>query len=88
MEVPENLLNRYIERRKKDLENCSLWVKEGCFNDLERTGHQLKGNGETFGFGELSELGAILEDAAKKKDISRLKVALNDFDDWLKKRIS
>jgi HPt (histidine-containing phosphotransfer) domain-containing protein len=88
MEVPEELLNRYLERRKKDLENCSFWVKEGSFQNVERTGHQLKGNGETFGFGELSELGAILEEAAKKKDISKLHSILHDFDDWLKKRVS
>ena len=88
MEVPKELLSRYLERRKKDIENCSQWVKDGSFHDLERTGHQLKGKGETFGFGELSKLGSILEDAAKKRDISKLNIALNDFGDWLKKRVS
>jgi HPt (histidine-containing phosphotransfer) domain-containing protein len=88
VDIPENLLHRYIERRRKDYENCSQWVKEESFNDLERIGHQLKGNGKTFGFEELSKIGLVLEEAAKHKDIEKLEIVLNDFNTWLKKIFS
>jgi HPt (histidine-containing phosphotransfer) domain-containing protein len=88
MDVPEDLLNRYIERRRKDYENCSQWLIEESFPNLERVGHQLKGNGKTFGFDELSKIGFFLEDAAKNKDIKKLEIILDDLNTWLKKRFS
>ncbi len=83
MEVPAEIHARYIQRRKQDLETCihSLQVKN--FNELEKVGHQLKGNGETFGHAELSIIGRHLEYAAHQRDMGELEKILEEFSSWV-----
>ena len=68
MEVPLKLKMNYIERRKSEIPLCQESVSKRDFKTLERVGHQLKGNGLTFGFENLAKIGADLEAAAKKED--------------------
>lgn len=83
MEVPAEIQARYLQRRKQDLETCihSLQVKN--FNELEKVGHQLKGNGETFGYAELSVIGRHLEYAAHQRDMEELEKVLENFSSWV-----
>ena len=83
MEVPADIHARYIERRKKDLEQCLHGLRKKDFNELERVGHQLKGNGETFGYAELSVIGRQLECAAHQRDMQELELALKEFAQWV-----
>jgi HPt (histidine-containing phosphotransfer) domain-containing protein len=83
MEVPQEMLGRYVERRKKDLELCLINLERQNFKELERVGHQLKGNGVTFGFTELSEIGEHLECGALKKNRDQMERALEDLSIWL-----
>lgn len=83
MEVPAEIHARYIERRKKDLELCLKSLRTKNFNELEKVGHQLKGNGETFGYAELSVIGRHLEDAAHQRDMLELEIALKDLSSWV-----
>lgn len=87
MEVPGEILSRYIERRKKDLETCLLYLENEDFHELEKVGHQLKGNGVTFGHAELSDIGTLLEQAALKKNLLELERALKDFSFWVNRQI-
>ncbi|MFN7727568.1 MAG: hypothetical protein ACK5P7_00230 [Bdellovibrio sp.] len=43
----------------------------------------MKGNGSTFGFPELSELGESLEIGARQKDDQLIKAKLDEFKIWL-----
>lgn len=88
MEVPGEILIRYIERRKKDLETCLLCLEDENFNELEKVGHQLKGNGVTFGHAELSHIGSHLELAAHKKNLPDLEKALKDFSLWVNQHLN
>ena len=83
MVVPSDLLVRYRERRKKDLENCLHSLHEGNFKVIQTIGHQLKGNGLTFGFQELSIIGGDLERAALAHDLNKLPLALEHFSQWV-----
>jgi HPt (histidine-containing phosphotransfer) domain-containing protein len=69
MEVPLKLRLNYIERRKVDASACENALQLSDFKTLERVGHQLKGNGATFGFEELAEIGRDLEIAAKAENL-------------------
>lgn len=71
MEIPLKLKQNYIERRKNDLPLLQESIEKTDFNTLQRIGHQLKGNGLTFGFEELAQLGEKLEAAAKSQDAAR-----------------
>jgi HPt (histidine-containing phosphotransfer) domain-containing protein len=88
MEVPPEILSRYMERRKRDLEVCLVSLEFENFNELEKVGHQLKGNGVTFGHNDLSLIGNKLEEAAARKNIAELEVALKDFSHWVNGHIN
>ncbi len=83
MEVPSELLKRYTEGRKRDLADCIHSLETRNFVVIQRVGHQLKGNGATFGHPELSLIGNKLESAAVLKDLSNLDKALKEFATWL-----
>lgn len=83
MEVPSDIKHRYIERRKKDLEECLASLERHQFEEIEKVGHQLKGNGTTFGHPELSAIGKKMEVAAKTQDMESLEAALKDFSQWV-----
>lgn len=83
MEVPNEIMAKYIERRKRDLEDCLSCLARNQFEDIERVGHQLKGNGATFGHPELSSIGKKLEQAAQVQDIETLQTALKEFSQWV-----
>lgn len=83
MQVPHELLIRYLERRKADLEDCLKSFEARNYLVLQKVGHQLKGNGVTFGHPELSIIGNSLETAAVLKDNSRMDKALKEFSSWV-----
>ena len=87
MEVPEEIQARYMERRKKDLEVCLHSLEKKNFTEIEKVGHQLKGNGVTFGYSDLSQIGSHLERAASLADLSAIEKALKDFSNWVNKHI-
>lgn len=88
MEVPSDILSRYMERRKKDLEVCLINLEKENFTELEKVGHQLKGNGLTFGHADLSSIGSHLEVAAAAKNMQELERALKDFSFWVHQHIN
>lgn len=83
MEVPQEILNRYLERRKKDLEVCLENLESENFAEIEKLGHQLKGNGLTFGHAELSDIGSHMEEAAAVRDSEELHRVLEEFSHWV-----
>ena len=88
MEVPTDIHFRYLARRKKALEQYLLSLEKENFSELEKVGHQLKGNGVTFGYTELSVIGSHLEKAAHLKDMPSLERALKDFSQWVGQQIN
>ena len=87
MEVPEEILSRYLERRKKDLETCLSCLDQENYQELEKVGHQLKGNGVTFGHTELSNIGSFLEKAAHQKNRQDLQKAVKDLSLWVNRHL-
>ena len=78
-QVPHEMKVIYIQRRLSDLEECRRAIESGDFPFLEKIGHQVKGNAQSFGFDSLSPIGIELEKAAKDRDIPNLKKAVDDF---------
>jgi len=86
MQIPEEFMSRYLGHRKEDYEKCKKYFREKNFAQLEKIGHQLKGNGLTFGFPELSEIGREIEKNAKRDDLQSLKKALEVFSAWVREK--
>lgn len=88
MQVPDQMLIRYFERRKRDLDECIQHLKNGDLRFIEKVGHQLKGNGVTFGYPELSTIGNELEVAAQSGDHHVISNAMNKFSEWVEGHLS
>lgn len=88
MQVPDEMMIRYFERRKRDLLGCIEHLKSGDLNFIEKVGHQLKGNGVTFGYPELSMIGGELEVAAQSGDHRVISKAMSKFSEWVEGHLS
>jgi len=60
----EALVQRFLARKRDDLQRAREALAGGEFDTIRRIGHDLKGAGEAFGFPELSNFGAALQSAA------------------------
>lgn len=74
---------RYTERRQLDLDRCRDSLNRRDFTVLETVGHNLKGNGISFGFPELSQLGEILESYAKSGNFFESSRCLDQLQTWI-----
>jgi HPt (histidine-containing phosphotransfer) domain-containing protein len=83
MEVPNDIMGRYLDNRRRDLAECLHSLADNQFFEIEKIGHQIKGNGSTFGYPELSLIGANLELAAQTHDLETLNQSLKEFSHWL-----
>ncbi len=64
VEVDEDLLDlvpAYLQNQRDSLPELRAAVARGDMATLRRAGHRLKGSALMYGFGELGELGAALE---------------------------
>lgn len=60
----EALVQRFLSRKRADVDRLRSALTSEDFETIRRIGHDLKGSGEGFGFPELSAFGAALEGAA------------------------
>jgi CheY-like chemotaxis protein len=73
------LVPGFLAARRREhlwMESC---LAEGDFEQIGRLGHRLKGSGGSFGFPELTSVGARLEAAAKVADADGCGAALDDL---------
>ena len=69
-----------MEGREKDIHLFKAAIDSMDFDQLESIGHKLKGNAGSYGFDKMSEYGAIIEIAAKDKDLEKIKSIVQEFE--------
>ncbi len=77
---------RYTTRRLADLARCRESLERRDFETIENIGHNLKGNGISFGFPELSQLGASMEISARESDDDQVALLVDRFAEWVHKQ--
>ncbi len=70
----------YIGRRDQDITSLKTFVANQDFDSVSKLGHKLKGNGASFGFDRISELGGLLMKACDRYDIAEVKSLVADFE--------
>jgi HPt (histidine-containing phosphotransfer) domain-containing protein len=73
------LLPRFVMHRRRDIGEIAAALACGDFETIARLGHNMRGNGDSYGFPEVSALGARLEMAANTRDagaVSELSVLI------------
>lgn len=74
---------KYTSRRMTDLARCRECLKVNDFLTIETIGHNLKGNGVSFGYPELSLLGEQMEHSAKESNAGELKALVDRLEEWI-----
>jgi HPt (histidine-containing phosphotransfer) domain-containing protein len=65
----EDLIPGFLENRQKDLQKLEAVLQENDFETLRSIGHNLKGVGGGYGFPEITEIGAAIEECAKANNM-------------------
>jgi HPt (histidine-containing phosphotransfer) domain-containing protein len=85
------LVPQFLRNKRADIANTIGALERDDYNTAARLGHQLKGEGSAFGFDEVTEMGAKLENAATSADqctALRWARALADFLDNVEVRFN
>lgn len=79
----EGLIPEYIKNREEELQILRTSLAGEDFEELRRRGHRMKGVGVPYGFDQVSELGAQIEDGAKAKNKAVLDKLVNRYATFL-----
>ena len=77
----------YINHTSKELAKIQGDIDAVEMDSLRTFGHNIKGSGGMYGFGEITDLGAEIEASAKTNDRSKIKSLLEDLSIFLKTKI-
>ncbi len=79
----EALIPEFLENRRADVDAIGSAAGAEDYETVRVLGHSMKGSGGGYGFDELTEIGAGLEQAAKAKDGAAIRAGLDKLVDYL-----
>jgi HPt (histidine-containing phosphotransfer) domain-containing protein len=86
VQVPRDLaelIPLFLETRQQDISGLFLGLASNDFESLRVIGHSMRGTGSSFGFDQISSMGAAIEDAALVRDAQTIKSQLVQFQTFL-----
>jgi HPt (histidine-containing phosphotransfer) domain-containing protein len=69
----------FLDRRQADLDAIKRFLAEENFDGITALAHNIKGSSASYGFPELSRLGAQMEDAGRRRNKPLLERQIADF---------
>ena len=79
----EDLIPGFLENMSKNVELFREAIAKNDFEFCRARGHNIKGSGGGYGFHRISELGKVIEDAAKAEDMGTITKAVDEYEDYL-----
>jgi HPt (histidine-containing phosphotransfer) domain-containing protein len=79
------LIPDFLTRKRADLQTLKSAVDDGDLATIATMGHRIKGEGGSFGFYAMTEIGAALEATGKKGDRESARQLVTDLSDYLEK---
>ena len=77
----------YINHTSKDLDKIKNQLNLASLDSIRTFGHNIKGSGGMYGFNEVTELGLLIETAAKEGNLDSIKSNLELLEDFLQAKI-
>ena len=77
----------YINHTSKELEKIKTQLNLDSIDSIRTFGHNIKGSGGMYGFNEVTELGLLIETAAKEGNLDSIKSNLEVLEDFLQSKI-
>ncbi len=78
-ESAEELVESFIESIAEHIREADTFLESASWTDLTRVGHTIKGTGANVGANALSEIGKMLEFAAKAADAATCKANISQL---------
>jgi hypothetical protein len=75
----ESLIPDFLRRREHDITLIRTFITERNYAGIAIIGHKLRGNGAGYGFPRLTDLGNLIEEAAKNRDEEALKLHAHEL---------
>ena len=79
----EPLIPKFLTNRKKEVQTMQESLTTQDFETMRKVAHGMKGAGGSYGFDRVSELAAVIEQAAKTRDSSTIERNLPVLDSYL-----
>ncbi len=79
------LIPAFLARKRDDLLTLKTALESGDLSAIGALGHRIKGEGGSFGFDAMSEIGGALEAAGKTGDSESARQLVSDLSDYLEK---
>ena len=77
----------YINHTSKELDKIKNQLNLASLDSIRTFGHNIKGSGGMYGFNEVTELGLLIETAAKEGNLDSIKSNLELLEDFLQAKI-
>lgn len=81
----EDLVPGFLENRRKDIREVRASIESEDFDIMRVIGHRMKGSGGGYGFAEISEIGAEIENAANARDAATVARNIDRLSDYLER---
>jgi HPt (histidine-containing phosphotransfer) domain-containing protein len=78
-----DLVPRFLDNVRKNPPAINKALEREDFPAIVTLGHNMKGTGTGFGFPRITEIGALIEDAAKKKDADTIRNRNRELKEYL-----
>jgi len=79
----EDLVPMFLNNRKREIPELQEALSRGDFEAIRVLGHSLKGVGGGYGFDAITDMGAVLETAAKSQDSPEIEQTLSQLATFL-----
>jgi HPt (histidine-containing phosphotransfer) domain-containing protein len=78
-----DLIPGFLDNRRKDITTMGEALERGDFNTVRLLGHSMKGAGGGYGFDAITDIGAVLEQAAQDRNPDAIRQGLRDLSSYL-----
>jgi HPt (histidine-containing phosphotransfer) domain-containing protein len=81
----EDLIPVFMSNRNKEIDLLRTALGSKDYEQLKQLGHRMKGVGNSYGFGPISDFGKVIEDSAKAADDGKIGGCIDAYVDYLSK---
>jgi len=78
-----DLIPGFMENRRADIEKLAVAISAADYEAIRHIAHDLKGLGAGYGFQRITDIGVMLSDAAKRKDVRSLRQLAEQYEAYL-----
>ena len=81
----EDLIPGFLENRHRDITSILDALRRNDYNSIAEAGHTMKGVGGGYGFDAITDIGGVIEQAAKHNDPVKIEHCLNELSSYLQR---